>query len=302
MMKGKMNDLHAFLIVAQEQSFTKAAARLGVTPSALSHTIRLLEERLGIRLLARTTRNVSVTEAGAQLMNAIRPLFEQIDIELNALSELRDSPRGTIRLSCTDDQIEIYIRPILNNFLQKYPDITIEIYVDYGFTNIVEERFDAGIRIGDDINKDMIAVRIGPDWRLIAVASPDYFKQHPKPLLPKDLSKHQCINIRHRAAGAIYAWEFKQDGHTTSIKVDGQLVFNSTLHQLNAALDGMGIAYIPEHLAEPYITKGKLQAVLIDYSPCFEGFHLYYPNRRQSSPAFMAFVEAIRYRFKEHHK
>ncbi|WP_232007524.1 LysR family transcriptional regulator [Providencia heimbachae] len=291
-----MNDLHAFLIVAQEQSFTKAAARLGVTPSALSHTIRLLEERLGIRLLARTTRNVSVTEAGAQLMNAISPLFEQIDTELNALSELRDNPRGTIRLSCTDDQIEIYIRPILNDFLQKYPDITLEVYVDYGFTNIVEERFDAGIRIGDDINKDMIAVRIGPDWRLIAVASPVYFKQYPLPLIPTDLTDHQCINIRHRAAGSIYAWEFKQDGRITSIKVDGQLVFNSTLHQLNAALDGMGIAYIPEHLAEPYISTGKLQSVLTDYSPYFEGFHLYYPNRRQSSPAFMAFVEAIRYR------
>ncbi|MBP6123894.1 LysR family transcriptional regulator [Providencia heimbachae] len=296
MIKNKMNDLHAFLIVAQEQSFTKAAARLGVTPSALSHTIRLLEERLGIRLLARTTRNVSVTEAGAQLMNAISPLFEQIDTELNALSELRDNPRGTIRLSCTDDQIEIYIRPILNDFLQKYPDITLEIYVDYGFTNIVEERFDAGIRIGDDINKDMIAVRIGPDWRLIAVASPVYFKQYPLPLIPTDLTEHQCINIRHRAAGSIYAWEFKQDGRITSIKVDGQLVFNSTLHQLNAALDGMGIAYTPEHLAEPYISTGKLQSVLTDYSPYFEGFHLYYPNRRQSSPAFMAFVEAIRYR------
>ncbi|OAT50871.1 LysR family transcriptional regulator [Proteus hauseri ATCC 700826] len=300
MTKSKMNDLHAFLIVAQEQSFTKAAARLGVTPSALSHTIRLLEERLGIRLLARTTRNVSVTEAGAQLMNAISPLFEQIETELNALGELRDSPRGTIRLSCTDDQIEIYIRPILNDFLQKYPDITLEIYVDYGFTNIVEERFDAGIRIGDDINKDMIAVRIGPDWRLVAVASPAYFKQCSKPLIPTDLSEHKCINIRHRAAGAIYAWEFKQGGHTTSIKVDGQLVFNSTLHQLNAALDGMGIAYIPEHLAEPYIAKGELLSVLTDYSPYFEGFHLYYPNRRQSSPAFMAFVEAIRYRLKDH--
>ncbi|HCH50472.1 MAG TPA: LysR family transcriptional regulator [Proteus sp.] len=300
MTKSKMNDLHAFLIVAQEQSFTKAAARLGVTPSALSHTIRLLEERLGIRLLARTTRNVSVTEAGAQLMNAISPLFEQIETELNALGELRDNPRGTIRLSCTDDQIEIYIRPILNDFLQKYPDITLEIYVDYGFTNIVEERFDAGIRIGDDINKDMIAVRIGPDWRLVAVASPAYFKQYSKPLIPTDLSEHKCINIRHRAAGAIYAWEFKQEGHTTSIKVDGQLVFNSTLHQLNAALDGMGIAYIPEHLAEPYIAKGELLSVLTDYSPYFEGFHLYYPNRRQSSPAFMAFVEAIRYRLKDH--
>ncbi len=296
MVKSKMNDLHAFLIVAQEQSFTKAAARLGVTPSALSHTIRILEERLGIRLLTRTTRNVSVTEAGAKLMNAISPLFEQINIEINALSELRDSPRGTIRLSCTDDQIETYIRPILSNFLQKYPDITLEMYVDYGFTNVVEERFDAGIRIGDDINKDMIAVRIGPDWRLIAVASPAYFKQHLKPKSPSDLSKHQCINIRHRAAGSIYAWEFNLDDHITSIKVEGQLVFNSTLHQLNAALDGMGIAYIPESLAEPYISQGKLQSVLTDYSPYFEGFHLYYPNRRQSSPAFMAFVEAIRYR------
>ncbi|EPL4466674.1 LysR family transcriptional regulator [Proteus mirabilis] len=302
MPKSKMNDLLAFIIIAQEQSFTKAAARLSVTPSALSHTMRLLEARLGIRLLTRTTRNVSVTEAGAQLMNAISPLFEQIDIELNALSELRDSPRGTIRLSCTDDQIEIYIRPMLNKFLQKYPDITVEIYVDYGFTNIVEERFDAGIRIGDDINKDMIAVRIGPDWCLIAVASPAYFKQHPKPKSPDDLSEHQCINIRHRASGTIYAWEFNQNDRITSIKVEGQLIFNSTLHQLNAALDGMGIAYIPEHLAEPYISEGKLEAVLIDYSPYFGGFHLYYPNRRQSSPAFMAFVEAIRYRPKEHRK
>ncbi len=293
-----MNDLHAFLIVAQEQSFTKAAARLGVTPSALSHTIRLLEERLGIRLLARTTRNVSATEAGAQLMNAINPLFKQIEIEINALGELRDNPRGTIRLSCTDDHIEIYIRPILKDFLRKYPDITLEIHVDYGFTNVVEERFDAGIRIGDDINKDMIAVRIGPEWRLVAVASPAYFQQYPKPLIPNDLTNHQCINIRHRAAGSIYAWEFEHKGRAFSIKVDGQLVFNSTLHQLNAALDGMGIAYIPEHLAEPYLTNGKLKAVLTDYSPYFEGFHLYYPNRRQSSPAFMAFVEAIRYQVK----
>ena len=296
MMKSKMNDLHAFLIVAQEKSFTKAAARLGVTPSALSHTMRLLEERLGIRLLARTTRNVSVTEAGGQLMNAIAPLFEQINHEINALSELRDNPRGTIRLSCTDDQIELYIRPKLKNFLQKYPDIILEMYVDYGFTNVVEERFDAGIRIGDDINKDMIAVRISPSWRMMAVASPTYFKYHPKPIIPNDLIEHQCINIRHRAAGAIYAWEFEQEGRAFSLKVEGQLVFNSTLHQLNAALDGMGIAYIPEHLAEPYIANGALQAVLVDYSPYFEGFHLYYPNRRQSSPAFMAFVEAIRYR------
>lgn len=296
MANSKMNDLHTFLTVAQEQSFTRAAARLGVTPSALSHSIRTLEERLGVRLLTRTTRNVSPTEAGERLMHAIGPLFEQIATEVEALGELRDKPRGTIRISCTDDQIELHLRPVLRDFLQNYPDITLEMYVDYGFTNVVEQRLDAGIRIGDDISKDMIAVRIGPDWRLITVGSPDYFKQHTKPNTPYDLVEHQCINIRHRPAGAIYAWEFEQQGRIFNIKLNGQLVFNSTMHTLNAAVDGIGLAYVPEQLAAPYLADGRLQAVLTDYSPCFQGFHLYYPNRRQASPAFMAFVEAVRYR------
>ncbi|MCP1475768.1 DNA-binding transcriptional LysR family regulator [Pseudomonas sp. EB276 TE3739] len=295
MSNAKVNDLQAFLAVAQEQSFTKAAARLGVTPSALSHTVRALEQRLGIRLLARTTRNVSPTEAGERLMRSIAPLFEQISAELEALGELRDKPSGTIRISCTDDQIELCIRPMLTGFLKDYPDITLEFYVDYGFTNVVKERFDAGIRLGESISKDMIAVRIGPDWRLAVVASPDYFARHPPPATPHQLMEHTCINIRHQPAGAIYAWEFAHNGQDFSVKVDGQLVFNSIMHVLNAAVDGIGVAYVPEQLVAPYLANGRLVEVLSDWCPTFQGYHLYYPNRRQGSAAFAAFVEALKY-------
>jgi DNA-binding transcriptional LysR family regulator len=295
MSNAKVNDLQAFLAVAQEQSFTKAAARLGVTPSALSHTVRALEQRLGIRLLARTTRNVSPTEAGERLMRSIAPLFEQISAELEALGELRDKPSGTIRISCTDDQIELCIRPMLAGFLKDYPDITLEFYVDYGFTNVVKERFDAGIRLGESISKDMIAVRIGPDWRLAVVASPDYFSRHPPPATPHQLMEHTCINIRHQPAGAIYAWEFAHQGQDFSVKVDGQLVFNSIMHVLNAAVDGIGVAYVPEQLVAPYLANGRLVEVLSDWCPVFQGYHLYYPNRRQGSAAFAAFVEALKY-------
>lgn len=296
MANSKMNDLQAFLAVAQHQSFTKAAAGLHVTPSALSHTIRNLEEKLGVRLLTRTTRNVSMTEAGVRLFESVAPLFEQIDAELDALGELRDKPKGTLRISCTDDQIELHLRPKLTTFLQDYPDIKLELYVDYGFTNVVEARFDAGIRLGEDISKDMIAVRIGPDWRLIVVGSPAYFARQAEPATPYELTEHSCINIRHRVAGAIYAWEFEKQGRAFTVKVEGQLVFNSIMHVLNAALDGIGLAYVPEPLAAPYLADGRLKAVITDWSPYFQGFHLYYPNRRQASPAFMAFVEAIRYR------
>lgn len=296
MANSKMNDLQAFLAVAQHQSFTKAAAGLRVTPSALSHTIRNLEEKLGVRLLTRTTRNVSMTEAGVRLFESVAPLFEQIDAELDALGELRDKPKGTLRISCTDDQIELHLRPKLTTFLQDYPDIKLELYVDYGFTNVVEARFDAGIRLGEDISKDMIAVRIGPDWRLIVVGSPAYFARQAEPATPYELTEHSCINIRHRIAGAIYAWEFEKQGRAFTVKVEGQLVFNSIMHVLNAALDGIGLAYVPEPLAAPYLADGRLKAVITDWSPYFQGFHLYYPNRRQASPAFMAFVEAIRYR------
>lgn len=296
MKHSKISDLQAFIAVAQNQSFTKAAAKLGITPSALSHAMRALEERLGIRLLARTTRNVAPTEAGERLMRSIAPLFDQIATEVESLAELRDKPAGTIRITCTDDQIELCLRPMLAGFLKSYPDITLEFYVDYGFTNVVEERFDAGIRLGEAIGKDMIAARIGPDWRLAVVGSPAYFKRNPPPKTPYDLTRHACVNIRHRPAGAIYAWEFKKDGKEFTVKVEGQLVFNSIMHVLNAAVDGIGLAYVPEQLVGPYLADGRLKEVLAKWCPYFQGYHLYYPNRRQASPAFSAFVEALRYR------
>jgi DNA-binding transcriptional LysR family regulator len=296
MTQAKVNDLQAFLAVAREQSFTRAAARLGITPSALSHTIRALEERLGVRLLARTTRNVAPTEAGERLMRSIAPLFEQIAAELEALGELRDKPAGTIRITCSDDAIELYLRPVLAAFLKNYPDITLELFVDYGFTNIVEERFDAGIRLGEAISKDMIAVRISPDWRLAVVGSPAYFDRCPPPATPHELTDHACVNMRHRPSGAIYAWEFEKDGKAFTVKGDGQLVFNSVIHALNSAMDGIGLAYVPEALAAPYLADGRLREILADWCPYFQGFHLYFPHRRQTSPAFSAFVDAVRYR------
>jgi DNA-binding transcriptional LysR family regulator len=292
----KVDDLQAFLAVARDQSFTKAAARLGITPSALSHTIRALEERLGVRLLARTTRNVAPTEAGDRLMRSIAPLFDQIAAEIEALGELREKPAGTIRITCTDDVIELYLRPVLASFLKSYPDITLELFVDYGFTNIVEERFDAGIRLGEAISKDMIAVRISPDWRLAVVGSPAYFERCTPPATPYDLTDHACVNIRQRPSGAIYAWEFEKDGKAFTVKGDGQLVFNSIVHVLNGALDGIGLAYVPEALAAPFLADGRLKEVLADWCPYFQGFHLYYPHRRQASPAFSAFVDAVRHR------
>ncbi|PLC50915.1 LysR family transcriptional regulator [Pollutimonas subterranea] len=296
MKPNKVSDLQAFIAVARDQSFTKAAARLGLTPSALSHTMKALEERLGVRLLARTTRNVAPTEAGERLMRSVAPLFDQIASEVESLSELRDKPAGTIRITCTDDQIELCLRPMLAEFLKAYPDITLEFYVDYGFTNVVEERFDAGIRLGEAISKDMIAARIGPDWRLAVVGSPAYFDRNPPPKTPYDLTKHACVNIRYRPSGSIYAWQFKKDGKEFTVKVEGQLVFNSIMHVLNAAVDGIGLAYVPEQLLAPYLADGRLKEVLAQWCPHFQGYHLYYPNRRQASPAFSAFVEALRYR------
>jgi DNA-binding transcriptional LysR family regulator len=292
----KINDLQSFLAVARNQSFTKAAAKLGVTPSALSHTIRGLEERLGVRLLARTTRNVAPTEAGEKLMRSIGPLFDQIAAEVEVLGESRDKPAGTIRVTCSDDAAESILRPALAGFLADYPDIQVEISIDYGFTNIVNERFDAGIRLGESISKDMIAVRLGPDWRLAVVGAPAYFEQHSIPILPQDLTNHTCINIRHSLNGACYAWEFERGSRKLNIRVNGQFTSNSMIHVLNAALDGIGLAYVPDFLAKPYLTDGRLKEVLADWSPYFQGFHLYYPNRRQASPAFTAFVEAVRFR------
>jgi DNA-binding transcriptional LysR family regulator len=286
----KTNDLQAFLVVAQEQSFTKAAVRLGVTPSALSHAMRLLEERLGIRLLARTTRNVAPTQAGERLMRSIAPHFEAISASVEALGDLRDRPAGTLRISCTDDSMQTILRPRLAGFLAEYPDITLELYVDYGFTNVVEQRFDAGIRLGEALSRDMIAIRVGPDWRLVVVASPAYFKTHPRPRKPADITRHRCINIRHRPDGAIYAWEFEEKGKEFTVRGDGPLVFNSMTHVINAALDGVGLAYVPEPLVADHIAEGRLVAVLDKWCVPFPGYHLYYPNRRQPSPAFSALV------------
>lgn len=291
-----LNDLQSFMLVARERSFTKAAAKLGVSPSALSHAMRGLEEKLGLRLLSRTTRNVSTTEAGEKLVQTLGPLLEQIGSELDSLSELRDKPAGSIRITCSDDAAEMVLRPKLAAFLAEFPDIHVEITIDYGFTNIVRERFDAGIRLGESISKDMIAVRLGPDWRLAVVGTPAYFDRHGVPSTPHDLSRHACINIRHSAEGAVYAWEFEKEGRALTIRVNGQLTSNSMIHVLNGALDGIGLAYVPDFMAQPYLADGTLKEVLADWSPFFDGFHLYFPNRRQASPAFSAFVEAMRFR------
>jgi DNA-binding transcriptional LysR family regulator len=292
MTQAKINDLQAFIAVAREQSFTRAAGKMGITPSGLSHAISGLEARLGVRLLARTTRNVSTTEAGDRLMHAIGPLLDQVAAEVAAIGELRDKPAGALRITCTDDSIEMCLRPMLASFLAEHPDIKVELSVDYGFVNIVEARFDAGVRLGEAVGKDMIAVRIGPDWRLSVVATPAYFARHAPPTCPQDLVSHNCINFRLSTSGAFYAWEFEKDGRKFNVRVDGQLSANSTLH----TLDGVGLAYVPEHLAKPYIDAGQLVEVMADWSPTFQGFHLYYPHRRQASSAFAALVEALRYR------
>ena len=296
MARSSINDLVAFLAVAQDQSFTRAAAKLGVTPSALSHAIKGLEERLGLRLLSRTTRNVSPTAAGERLMRSIAPHFEQIEAEIASLSELRDKPAGTIRIACSDYVIDTIFRPMLKEFLLKYPDIKVELAIDNGFTNIVEQRFDAGVRMGEAVAKDMIAVRIGPDWRFTVVGSPEYFERRSKPETPQDLTNHVCINMRLVSAGGLYAWEFANDGRELNVRVEGQLAFNSVLPVLNAALDGHGLAYVPEDLSRPYLESNQLVEVLEEWCPTIQGYHLYYPSRRQTSPAFSAFLAAVHYR------
>ena len=296
MPRSNIDDLQAFLAVARERSFTRAAARLGVTPSALSHSLKGLEARLGLRLLSRTTRNVSATEAGERLLNSIGPHFEQIEAEVAALSELRDRPAGTIRISCGDSVIETIFRPMLKTFLRRHPAVVVELAIDNGFVNIVEQRYDAGVRLGEALSKDMIAVRIGPDWRFTVVASPDYFEHRAVPKVPQDLTSHQCINLRLTSAQSLYAWEFRKDGRALDVRVEGQLIFNSVIPILGAALDGHGLACVPEYMSRPHIERGELVEVLADWSPTWQGYHLYYPNRRQPSPAFTALIDALRHR------
>jgi DNA-binding transcriptional LysR family regulator len=296
MQRGNLNDLLAFLAVGRERSFTKAAAKLGVSQSALSHTIRELEARLGLRLLNRTTRSVTPTEAGERLLHTVGPRFEEIEAELEALSELREKPAGTIRITATDYAADTIVWPKLVNFLREYPDIKVEIIIDYGLTDIVAQRCDAGVRLGEQVAKDMIAVRIGPDTRMAVVGAPSYFAKRSPPRTPQELIGHNCINLQLPTHGGLYAWEFEKGSRVLKVRVEGQLVFNGATQMLNAALAGFGLAYVPEDLAQPHLAEGSLERVLEDWCPPWSGYHLYYPSRAQSSPAFALMVDALRYR------
>lgn len=289
------NDLLAFLAVAREGSFTRAAAQLGVSQSALSHTIRTLESRLGVRLLTRTTRSVSPTEAGERLLLTLGPRFDEIEAELAALSELRDKPAGTIRITTAEHAANTILWPKLAKLLSDYPDIKVEITVDYGLTDIVAQRYDAGVRLGDQVEKDMIAVRIGPDMRMAVVGAPTYFSRRPQPKTPQDLAAHDCINLRLPTYGGLLAWEFERNGHALKAHVQGQWVFNSGTPILRAVLAGFGLAYVPEDMVQEHLADGRLERVLEDWCPTFPGYHLYYPSRRQASPAFALLVNALRY-------
>ena len=296
MLRENLNDILAFLAVARDRSFTRAAAKIGVSQSAMSHTIRGLEARLGLRLLARTTRSVAPTEAGERLLGALGQRFDEIEAELAGLSELRDKPAGTIRITSGEHAAEAILWPALAKLLPRYPDIKVELNIDYGLTDIVAERYDAGVRLGEQVAKDMIAVRIGPDFRMAVVGAPSYFARRPKPKHPQDLTAHDCINIRLPTYGSIYAWEFEKRGRALKVRVEGQLVFNNIALRVNAALAGLGLAYLSEDQVQEHVAEGRLVRVLGDWCPPFSGYHLYYPSRRQAAPAFALLVEALRYR------
>lgn len=296
MPRENLNDLVAFLAVAKERSFTRAAARLGVSQSALSHTVRGLEERLGLRLLTRSTRSVAPTEAGERLLRAAGPRLEEIEAEMAALSELRDKPSGTIRITAHDHAIRAVLWPALEKLLPGYPDIKVEIVIDYGLTDIVTERYDAGVRTGEMVAKDMVAVRIGPDMRSAVVGAPSYFAKRTKPKTPQDLTTHACINLRLPTHGGLYAWEFARGGRAVRVRVEGQLVFNGTTPMIDAAVAGFGLAYAPEDAVQSHLAEGRLIRVLSEWCPPYPGYHLYYPSRRQPTPAFALLVNALRSR------
>ncbi len=296
MRREELADLNAFVTVADERSFTRAAAKLGTSQSALSYTIRRLETRLGIRLLARTTRSVAPTEAGERLFRTLGPALDRIGSELASLSELRDKPAGTVRITTGEHAAASILSPVLARLLPEYPDIKVEISVEYGLTDIVAAGYDAGVRLGEQVAKDMIAVRIGPDLRMAVVGAPSYFTRRPKPKTPQDLTAHDCICFRLPTYGGLYAWEFEKRGRELRVRVDGQVVFNNIALQLNAAVGGVGLAYLPEDVVQPHLSGGRLIRVLDDWCPPFSGYRLYYPSRRQPSPAFAVVVDALRHR------
>ncbi|QKV54864.1 LysR family transcriptional regulator [Comamonas antarctica] len=296
MQKPNLNDLQAFVTVARERSFTRAAAQLGMSRSALSHCMRTLEERLGLRLLTRTTRSVSTTEAGARLLATVAPRLQEIDLEIGSLAALRDQPAGTVRITAHDHAITTALWPRLMPLMQQYPDVQIELSVDYAMTDIAAQRFDAGVRTGNRVDKDMIAVPIAPELRMAVAASPQYLEGRRLPKQPQDLVQHRCINLRLPTHGGLYAWDFEKKGQALNVRVPGQATFNNTYLMLQAALDGMGFAYVPWDIMAPHIAAGRLVPVLEDWWPTFPGYHLYYANRRQLAPALALVVEALRYR------
>jgi DNA-binding transcriptional LysR family regulator len=296
MKREHLADLSAFAAVARELSFTRAASRLGMTQSSLSHAIRRLEARLGLRLLSRTTRSVAPTDAGERLLRTLRPAFEHIDAEIESLTALREKPAGLIRITTAEHAAETVLLPALGRLLPAYPDIHVEVTLEYGLSNVVAERFDAGIRLGEQVARDMVAVRIGPDFRMAAVATPAYFASRRVPRVPRELHDHLCINLRLPTSGGLYAWEFEKGGREVKVRVEGQLTFNTLWMRLRAARAGLGIAFVPEDIVKPDIDAGRLVRVLADWCAPFPGYHLYYPHRRQSAPAFAVFVEALRHR------
>ena len=298
MQRGHLDHLVAFVAVGRERNFTKAAVKLGVSQSALSHTIRELEERLGVRLLTRTTRSVAPTEAGERLLRNIGPRFDEIEAELEAVRELRTKPAGTIRITATEFAIDTVLLPKVASLLREFPDIRVEMIVDYSLTDIVAQQYDAGVRSGEQVAKDMIAVRIGPDMRMAVVGAPAYFKSRSEPKTPQNLIGHNCINLRLPTHG-VYAWEFEKGNRELRVRVEGQLTFNGTAQLLNGALAGCGLAYVPEGLVTEHVAKGRLKRVLADWCQSYSGYHLFYPSRRQSSAAFALLVDALRYRVRK---
>lgn len=296
MQKPNLNDLQAFVTVARERSFTRAAAQLGMSRSALSHAMRTMEERLGVRLLTRTTRSVSTTDAGARLLASVAPRLQEIDFELGSLTALRDKPAGTVRITAHDHAIVTALWPRLLPLMKEYPDVQIEISVDYAMRDIAAHRFDAGVRTGNRVDKDMIAVPIAPPLRMAVAASPDYLAGRALPKTPQDLTQHRCVNLRLPTLGGLYAWDFQRKGQSLNVRVQGQATFNNTFLMLQAAVDGMGFAYVPYDIIEPHLAAGRLVPVLEDWWPTFPGYHLYYANRRQLPPALALVVEALRYR------
>lgn len=296
MRREEMADLTAFVVVAEEQSFTRAAAKLGISQSALSQIVRRLETRLGLRLLARTTRSVAPTDAGQRLLQTLQPALENLDASIAALSELREKPAGTIRISSVEHATEAYLWPVLKTLLPEYPDLNVEIVNDYGLTDIVSERYDAGVRLGEQVAKDMIAVRIAPDMPMALVGSPKYFDVNPRLHDPQDLIRHRCINLRLPTSGGLRFWPFEKDGHELKVRTEGQLVFNAIDMIVEGAVAGLGLSYQPRMIVQDHLDAGRLVQVLPEWSSALPGYHLYYPSRRQQRPAFTLLVNALRYR------